>query len=200
MGNQSWGNQPYAGSSSISNNDAGTALFVRLHSHGALAYSPSTGRYGRSYWKGDQATAGSDALDLCGTRDARIECWGFDTCIALAVADNGAYAAVWDNDPTRAQLRAAKACDGPNFRIAALFHTRNGDLKPDDLPKVLRKRRRNAMVLSILCGVGALAFAIGGISDVLSPHSASSGVPSFVIAAVFAILTIHQRHKALSSR
>ena len=142
------GNQPYSGGSGPSMNDAMLAVAIRT-SYGALAYSRSTGRQGHSYGWADQASAERAAVDACATADARVQYWGFNIYIALAVADNGAYGFAGDESSTRAQLKAAQACDGPNVRINLLFHTRRGDFTPDDLSR-LRERSGVSSGLVIL--------------------------------------------------
>src|SRR5205809_1353261 len=57
--------------------------------YGAIAYSPSTGRHGWSSRARDQATAERTALDYCAAPDARIAVGGYNTHLALAVADGG---------------------------------------------------------------------------------------------------------------
>ena len=121
-----WDNAPFAGSGWVTNRDAQYAANLLRLSYGAIAYSPSTARYGWSYRASDRATAEKVALEKCGTNDASILVWGNSTYLALAVADGGAYGWAWDAKPRAARKRALSECTGPNPRIAVLFDTRRG--------------------------------------------------------------------------
>ena len=94
--------------------------------YGAIAYSPSTGRYGWCCKAQDRATAERIALDWCGKKDARIAVWASNAHLALAVADGGVYAWAWDANRRIAKQRALEGCSGTNARIPVIFDTRRG--------------------------------------------------------------------------
>jgi hypothetical protein len=177
------GNQPYSGASGPSMNDAMLAVAMRT-SYGALAYSRSTGREGHSYGWADQASAERTAIDACATADARVQYWGFNIYIALAVADNGAYGFAGDQSSTRAQLKAAQACDGPNVRITLLFHTRRGDLTPDDL----RKLREHRGVSSGLVILGLLL--CGPLGLVLVPFASWKKLTKVAVFGIYLVVIL----------
>jgi serine/threonine-protein kinase len=121
-----WENAPFAGSAWATNRDAGIAANILIRSFGAIAYSPSTGRYGWSYQAIDRPTAERIAIDSCGASDAMVVVWGTKAFLALAIADAGAYGWGWDETPSGAQQRALAGCQGANPRIAVVFDTRRG--------------------------------------------------------------------------
>jgi hypothetical protein len=127
--------------------------------------------------------------------------WGFNTYLALAVDDNGAYAVAHDQDSTRAQLNAAQACYGPNVKITLLFHTRTGDFKPDDLRMLrehMRRKRHWRAIRSVVFGILALGFAYGAVTDLKTGEYNPFG--AILFATVFGLLALHQLDRFLKSR
>jgi hypothetical protein len=59
-------------------------------SYGAIAYSPSSGRYGDSYNYASRAQAEARATRECGKDDCVIAAWFYNQCGALATSRNGA--------------------------------------------------------------------------------------------------------------
>lgn len=123
-----WNNAPYAGSAWVTNVDAGIArkLQQERSGFGAIAYSFSTGRCGRSFGLDDQASAESFALQSCGAADAFVAVWGQNTYIALAVAPDGSWGWGYDGRAKLARKRALTACTGQKARIVAVVDTRTG--------------------------------------------------------------------------
>ena len=92
--------------------------------YGAIAYSPSTRRYGSSAAESDPESAQSQALANCGEPDAGILIWGMNTYLALVIGDAGAGWA-WNDDRWRARRVAFDRCrmQTLNPRLTLLFHT-----------------------------------------------------------------------------
>jgi len=66
------------------------------NSFAAIAYSPSTGKYGLAYDRASRKTAEKDALADCGAEDAEIACWVEKGFCALALGnDKGSWAGGW---------------------------------------------------------------------------------------------------------
>src|SRR5205823_5288063 len=63
--------------------------------HGAIAYSPETGKYGYSYNCGSRAQAERLALRNCPADDAAVKVWVKNGYAALAVNDDGDYGWGW---------------------------------------------------------------------------------------------------------
>jgi len=122
-----WMNAPFAGSAWATNADAGIAINAAMgHAFGAIAYSPSTGRWGTSYGHDDEASAERTALSYCGARDAAVLVWARAMFLALARADDGSFGWAWNARAKDAEKLALKGCHGPNPKILVLFHSRNG--------------------------------------------------------------------------
>jgi hypothetical protein len=85
--------------------------------YGAIAYSPTTGRWGYSYGYRYLSGAQGDALIRCGSTDARVVVWVQNGWAALAVGDNGAYGWGWSTSSlAKAKARALQNA-GANARI-----------------------------------------------------------------------------------
>jgi hypothetical protein len=122
-----WEDAPYAGSSWVTNRDAGIAAHQLLrHRFGAIAYSASTGRFGWSFGQDDEATAEQMALGYCEAPDAAIVVWGEDSFIALALGDDGTFGWAWGGKQEEVAARAIASCPGANARLVVLIHSRNG--------------------------------------------------------------------------
>jgi hypothetical protein len=99
---------------------------------GAIAYSESTGRYGWFTRALEQEYADKAALSACKAGDARVLTGGYETYLALAVADNGAYG--WGCTTCRdlgitvtvAVEQALANCRGPNGRIVLVLDSTQG--------------------------------------------------------------------------
>jgi serine/threonine-protein kinase len=71
-------------------------ITIDRHSYAAIAYSPSTGKYGYSYDLRNRAAAERVALEKCGAEDARIVTWVNKGFIALAVgSDKSCWGVGW---------------------------------------------------------------------------------------------------------
>jgi hypothetical protein len=83
---------------------------------GAIAYAPSTGRYGYSYGKDCLATAEVVAAGNCLGPDRRVVVWVANGYAALAVNHNGGYGAAWsttcqaDADQAALNFAGGPAC------------------------------------------------------------------------------------------
>ncbi|MEQ1762087.1 MAG: DUF4189 domain-containing protein [Pyrinomonadaceae bacterium] len=77
---------------------------------GAIAYSPSTGRFGSSWNQPDQGTAEDRARKICNRRDCQILLPLANSCGALAVARNGGYVWAGGNSLYNAKLSTSNRC------------------------------------------------------------------------------------------
>lgn len=96
--------------------------------YGAIAYSPSTERYGWSWRCRDRPTAEQTALASCPVPDAQLLVWGEATCLALAIGDRGTFGFGWGNDSQVASRFALAECHkhSSTARLVLLFDTRHG--------------------------------------------------------------------------
>ncbi len=78
--------------------------------HGAIAYSPSTARWGTAYGYFLPYEASSAALSNCGVADCEIVVWEENMCAALAVGMNGGYGWGIHNYSSMARSRALNEC------------------------------------------------------------------------------------------
>jgi Domain of unknown function (DUF4189) len=102
-----------------------------IGAYGAIAYSPSTGRYGWSVNASDRTSAERTATDAVGADDACPVVWGCDAYLALAIANGGQGGWAWAGSEADAKDIALSACDGVNPRIAVVVDTRReGDPRP----------------------------------------------------------------------
>ncbi len=78
--------------------------------YGAIAYSPSTGRYGTSWNFTSQAEANRGAMNICNRSDCQVLLPLENSCGALLRARNGGY--VWSGGRTlyEAKLSASNEC------------------------------------------------------------------------------------------
>lgn len=75
----------------------------------AIVYSPQTGRWAYAAGYKDLAACQNNALDRCGTIDARIPVWVENGWAALARTENGAYGWAWSgNSRAEAEANALK--------------------------------------------------------------------------------------------
>jgi len=105
------------------------AEYDAIARHGAVARSPSTGQLGWRWGATSREEAERSALRTLGSADAVVEAWGFDTHIAVAVGDNGAYWWARDVLAQRAMQTAYDKCAerASNCRIKLILHTKHGD-------------------------------------------------------------------------
>jgi hypothetical protein len=82
---------------------------IRSDTYAAVAYSPSTGKYGYGWNYSSKYAAERAALSECRVADARIVGWAKFGWLVLVVADDNAYgvAPAWGEGAT-----AAQACQG----------------------------------------------------------------------------------------
>ena len=83
----------------------------------AIAYSPSTGRYGYATGCDSQGQAERRALRACATDDAEIEIWVEDGWAALAVDKDGNFATGWSTNSRGEAERIALGGVGKGKRI-----------------------------------------------------------------------------------
>jgi hypothetical protein len=89
-----------------------------LADYGAIAYSPSTQKYGYSYNCYSLAEARLVALQNCPVSDAKVVVWVHNGWAALAVNDTGAYGWGWSNySRARAEAFALSNVRGGGGRI-----------------------------------------------------------------------------------
>lgn len=89
--------------------------------YGAIAYSPTARRYGRSWGYETRAEAEAVALRYCPYSDAIIACWGKNSYIALAHGSGTLWGAAWGNDLEEAKRNALGYCRG-NCHIVTTFY------------------------------------------------------------------------------
>lgn len=85
--------------------------------YGAIAFSPSTTDYGRSWNWGSQAEAENSALDSCRRgphlpQDCKVGVWMRDACGAIAVGNNGRWGWAWNAQVQSARDAAVQSCGG----------------------------------------------------------------------------------------
>lgn len=97
-----------------------------IGAYGAIAYSPSTGKYGWSAKADDRWSAERTAVNCVGAPDASPVVWGRSCYLALAIADGGQYGQAWADSEAHAEDAALSACDGVNPRIAMVIGTSRG--------------------------------------------------------------------------
>ena len=78
--------------------------------YGAIAWSPSTERYGYSHNYGNRGSAESRALNECGVGDCEVAVWFRNACGALAVSSDGAWGYGWAGSSSAARNRALREC------------------------------------------------------------------------------------------
>jgi hypothetical protein len=84
-------------------------------SYAAVAYSPSTGRWGYGNGYPTKSQAISRALRECGRRDARTN-WCRNAWLALAISDRGrgGWGSGWGPTPASARASASAQCRARN--------------------------------------------------------------------------------------
>jgi hypothetical protein len=112
-------------------NAAGGAYVIRLWAasgHGAIAYSPSTGRSGMSWAYSSEAEAEQRALSFVSAPDALV--WhGHHIFMALARGTDGSYGVGWDSNPDAARARAIGTCrgyGGTGIHVETVIDTNRG--------------------------------------------------------------------------
>jgi hypothetical protein len=93
----------------------GSSLTAAADSYAAIAYSPSTGRWGYGNGYPSQAQATTRALAECGQRDA-VTKWCKNAWIALALSNKspGGYGWAWATTASVARSRALRECRARN--------------------------------------------------------------------------------------
>jgi hypothetical protein len=90
------------------------------NSYAAIAYSPSTGRWGYGNGYPSQSQAIARARSECGRADARTS-WAKNSWIALAISDRsrGGYGMAWATTASGARSRALAECrrHNPDARV-----------------------------------------------------------------------------------
>jgi serine/threonine-protein kinase len=78
--------------------------------HGAIAYSPATGKLGRAADYGTREEAEREALRQCDESDCKVYSWFMNSCGVLARGDDGAIGWSWDVDIDQAAEKAIRQC------------------------------------------------------------------------------------------
>ena len=91
----------------------------------AIAFSKSTGRTGSGYSYGTRAGAQNRALLECGARDAFVAMWGYDTYIALATGQGGAWGTGRATRQRAAERQALRNCPAADARVVRVVHSFN---------------------------------------------------------------------------
>ena len=87
--------------------------------YAAIAYSPSTGKYGYAYGKGSRAAAENAARAYARAGDARIAIWCKNAWCALALSNpSGAWGAAWGNSKAEASNAALRNCPSRGRYVA----------------------------------------------------------------------------------
>jgi hypothetical protein len=84
----------------------GSGAFVK---YGAVAYSPSSGRFGYSDRYGNSESAKERALDECGQVDCAAT-WFSNGCGAFSAGSNGSWGGNWALNEQRAQALSLAHC------------------------------------------------------------------------------------------
>ena len=79
--------------------------------YGAIAYSPTNGKYGYTYDYGTRASAEEAALRNCNDADCRLVLWFVNACGALAIGDGYAWGAGWASSQSEAENIAMSYCN-----------------------------------------------------------------------------------------
>ncbi len=179
---------------------------ARMMSHGAIAYSESTGRSGSTCkcWRYDEAVR--SALQNCGEPDAVIVRWGRNCYLALAVGDDRSYGCATAETAEAAASLAIQECAKywPNPRLALLFHTYAGPVElrspPHSSPPPQQIRGRavawhwfGAVTYLFL----AILFASAGAS-LLRRHLASA-LLAFAFGGLFVLPSLRQARRGRSA-
>ncbi len=84
----------------------------------AIAYSPSTGRWGHGEGYPNRASAETRALAECSTYDARVVVWVHHGYASLAVDNSyGRYGVGYGASLARAKRNAIRGCNSPNAHV-----------------------------------------------------------------------------------
>jgi hypothetical protein len=76
----------------------GRGITLNDNAFAAIAFSPSTGKYGLAYDRTSRMSAENDALADCGAQDALIACWVLKGFCALALgSDKTSWGAGWSH-------------------------------------------------------------------------------------------------------
>jgi serine/threonine-protein kinase len=78
--------------------------------YAAIAYSPSTGKYGYSYNYTSQAGAQRRALAQLNANDAKLVAWSRNSYCALAKGKDNSYGAAYGTTASQARSRALSEC------------------------------------------------------------------------------------------
>lgn len=154
--------------------------------YGAIAYSPSTRRFGWSFNCPDQANAEAQARSQIGVADAITLGWGSNSYLALALAEDGSYGYGWDESAFGAADRAMNACTGKNPQLVALVDTIRGmvprpgtdlnrkkALQREDTPVARRWGIGGGIIAALAVGAAAL------LADVWTRSVTSNMLPIF---------------------
>ena len=102
----------------------------RASGYGAIAYSPTTGRYGYSWSYHSRAEAERTALRHTQSTDA-VVWFGHHTYIALARSGGGSYGFAWNADARVALDKAVQICrtdGGRDIHVDVVVDTTRGPL------------------------------------------------------------------------
>lgn len=95
-----------------------TPFAIAQDTYGAIAYSSSTGVFGKTTMRPDRATAESIAIGNCGEWDCKAVVWVRNACAAFAVGLGNAYGWAWDVVPANAEMNAIAECSARTSNCA----------------------------------------------------------------------------------
>ena len=111
--------------------DAGT---IDFSTYAAVAFSPSTGKYGYCWDSPTRGRAEQEALSKCPEKDARIVGWVQGGWLVLAIGNDNIYGVGWEYGDgatnTDAVLRAKSECQKRGGKVHTLVILCSGDIDP----------------------------------------------------------------------
>jgi uncharacterized protein DUF4189 len=108
---------------------------IDFDTYAAIAYSPSTGKYGYAYNYGSRYAAERAALAHCPEADAEIVGWVKAGWLALAIGDDNAYGVGWEYGEgatnTDAKRRAYNQCAARTTNPKVVLCICSGNIDPE---------------------------------------------------------------------
>lgn len=103
--------------------------------YAAVAYSPSTGKYGYGYNCGSRWAAERRALAECQAPDARVVGWVNAGWLVLAIGDDNSYGVAWEYGDGASSLvakrRAVANCREQGGKVVKVICLCSGDVPPE---------------------------------------------------------------------
>jgi hypothetical protein len=110
------------------------AVEIDFDTYAAVAFSPSTGKYGYAWNYRSRSAAEQVALSQCKAADAKIVGWVKGGWLALAIGEENAYGVAWEYGDgaanTDAVKRALQNLSKQNDKPAVLICLCSGDVPP----------------------------------------------------------------------